>query len=115
LQSDPLLPLATTQHSDQETSLPLRTFLKEQQSTTSNFVLVTVAKSLAQQATPASLKHELAIRCVSACHLEAFVNFQPTAEQPLVCSQVTAETKCLCELQVQHTTRPRPVVSCSHT
>jgi hypothetical protein len=76
-----------------------------------NFVQATVVKSLEPQETPVLSKHELVTRCVSECHQAAFVNSLPTAEPPLVFSLVTDETKCLYELQVQRTTRPRPVVS----
>jgi hypothetical protein len=101
--------------SDQATLPRLVTFLKELQSTTSNSVLVTEAKSPVLLVTRVSLKHASATRFEFECHQDLFVNFQQTAEQPSVFLQVTDETKCHCELQVLLTTRLRLVVSCSHT
>jgi hypothetical protein len=81
----------------------------------SNFVLVTEVKSLVLPEIHASLKHESVIKFEFVYHLGHSVNFLQTAVQQSVFLQVTVEMRCHCELLVLHTTRLRPVVSCSHT
>jgi hypothetical protein len=100
---------------DRVTLQPLGTFLKELLSTISNFVLVTEVKSLVLLVTHVTSKHESVTKSVSVCHPVHFVNSLQTAVQLSVFLQDMAETRCHYELLVQHTTRPRPVVSSSLT
>jgi hypothetical protein len=100
---------------DQVTSLHSLKSLKGLLSTTSNFDLVMVAKSLEQQETPVWLKRNLAIKSVFECRPVPLRNFQAAVEPPLVCLQVMAVMRCHYELPVQRTTRQRLVVNSSHT
>jgi hypothetical protein len=100
---------------DQVTLLHSHKSLKGQPSTTSNFDLAMVARSLEQQGTPALLKRNLATKSVFECRPVPSRNFQATVEPPLVCLQVMAVMRCHYELLVQRTTKQRLVVNSSHT
>jgi hypothetical protein len=80
-----------------------------------NFAPAMVERSLDLLAIHAWSNLESVIWSVFECHPERSRNFLQVAEQPLAFSLDTAETKCLCELLVLHTTKRKHVENSTRT